>query len=320
MTATRKSAFFARTRSSGGVAPPPNGSDFMDFPLSSPIVLNGVNNQTIENLSFEGVRRADGQPIHLINCDNIIIQNIDTRDCTMGLVYAEFSSNITVQDCRVENVGREFDFPGWIDSGQGDDLYQNENDLNFLQFNNVEGFTIRRCKGRYGNTEDVFSVFNSSNGTIDDVHWEGAIIGNEPTSDGASAVRWRSHSGTGALIGDGGDAVNVTASNSTFLNPGQVGIAIAGGVNMEWNNSVAISEGASNVSEFDEKPSGENIATYIINFYLPDVCTDSRILDCRTFFDNGDNFFENGTCSPFSTAGTVFGDATLDPEDYRVTL
>ena len=293
---------------------------FMSYPNSSPISLNGASFQTIENLSFEGVRRADGQPIHLVNCDNIIIRRIDSRDCTMGIVYAENCTNITVEFCRAENIGAEFDFPGWIDSGVGGDIYENENDLNFLQFNGVDGFTIRKCKGRYGNTEDVFSVFNSSNGTIDDVHWEGAILGTETTSDASPAIRWRSHSGTGALIGDGGTATNVLVTDSSFINAAQVGIAIAGGVNMEWNNCVAMSEGASNVSEFTEKASGENIASYIINFYGPDPCSDGAFINCRLFWDNGESYFDGADCGVVDRTGTVDQDATLDIEDYRVSL
>ena len=295
---------------------------FMSYPnQATPIVLDGASNQTIENLSFEGLERADGQPIQLVNCDNITIRRIDSRNCTMGIVYAEDCTNITVEYCRAENIGLEFDYAGWIGAGTTPNLYENENDLNFLQFNGVNGFTIQHCKGRYGNTEDVFSVFNSSNGVMTDLHWEGAILGSEPTSDASAAVRWRSPSGTGALIGDGGTAVNVTVSNSSFLNPGQVGIAIAGGTNMEWNNVVCMSEAASNVSEFDEKPSGENIASYSINYYGPAACNTGSFIDCRLFFGgSGESWYTDNSCGVVTRTGTVDQDATLVAADYRVVL
>jgi hypothetical protein len=307
----------------GTFSPPATGDwpdPFMSYTPSTPLVLTGESGTTIDYLSFDRTARRDlgnPRPITLIGCDNITIRRIDTRGCTMGILYAYQSTNINMEFIRCENINEEYDRFGWTLPPGDPDRYFNDNDMNFYQLNECNVFTFNDLKGRYGNTEDVISMFNSSNGTVDRVAWEGATLGNEPTSDGAPAMRWRSASGTGGLIGDGGAAVNVRVRDSSFLNPGQVGIAIAGGVDMRWEDSVSLSERASTVSEYDEKPSGENIASYIAEFYTG--CGDAYMTNNRTRFSNGDNYWFGGGCNPI-LSGNVFGDGSLNVEDYRVTL
>lgn len=310
----------------GSFSPPATGDwpdPFMSYTPSGPIVLSGQSNVTIDYLSFDRTARRDlGQPrpISLNGCDNITIRRIDTRGCTMGLVYAVNSSNITVEYCRSENINEEYDHPGWSLPPSDPNYYHNMNDMNFFQFNACNVINVRDCKVRYGNTEDVMSLFASSNATIERVQIEGATLGNEPTSDGAVAQRWRSNSGTGAISGDGGGSTNNKYIDCTFLNVGQVGIAIAGGTYQYFENCVSYSERASNVSEFHEKAGDENQAAYIYNQYGPPA-EYSFMRNCRTLFaSTGYNFWTDGSLQPQDLTGSVFGDGSLNPEDYRVVL
>ncbi len=130
-------------REPGIQEPPPSGPGwpdaFMSYTPSGSISLDGISGVSpedpyiIDYLSFEDLVRPDPRPITLENCENILIRRIDTRKCTMGLVYAVNCQNIEVEFCRAENIGFEFEgeaFPG------------NDNDLNFYQMNAVSGVTV----------------------------------------------------------------------------------------------------------------------------------------------------------------------------------
>lgn len=278
---------------------------------TTPIVLNGESNVTIEYLSFENFYRSTGRPITLYNCDNITIRRIDTRGCTMGLVYAVNCTNLTIEYCRVENVAKEFigQTLDWASAdAQIPGFFKNENDCNVYQLNGCNGFTIRHIKGRYGNVEDAYSHFASSNGTVEYLEWEGAISTNQPTSDGSSSTPWTSDSGTGAILGDGnGD--NVSVSNSSFINCGQVGIAIAAGAFNNFNNCVVYHQNTSQPI---------NTAAYIWNQYS--YCNDNSMTNCDGHFEGHGGFWNGGNCGYIDLSGSNFSNSNLNIEDYRVTL
>ena len=290
----------------GGGNPWPD--TFMSYTSSGPISLNDVHGTSpedpyiIEYLSFEGLERPNPRPITLEDCSNILIRRIDTRKCTMGLLYALNCQNITMEYCRAENIGYEFlgeAFPG------------NDNDLNLYQLNNVDGFLIHDIKGRYGNTEDVISHYGSHNGEVYNIEWEGAISASAPTSDSSASVQWESDSGTGAILGDL-DGSGLWVHDCTFLNPGQVGLAIASGTNCYFEDCIVYSEGNSAIG------GAENIAAYIWNQYT--TCSAVGMINCRGYFQNENSFWDGGGCSSVDISGSDFLDNTLDPEDYRVTL
>jgi len=291
---------------------------FMSYtPQLTPIVLDGVDTQTIQNLSFEDFYRtggaSGGRPITLINCNNITIRRIDTRGCTMGLVYAYNSTNITIEYIRIENIAKEF--AGWVGDWEEDrgpySYFTNENDCNVYQLNGVNGFDITHLKARYGNFFDGLSHFASSNGIVDDVQVEGARTTDQITSDGQDSVIWTSDSGTGVIMGDG-DGANVTVKNSSFLNCGQVGFATAGGSFCEYDNVVVYQQAAISPLQV------YNTAGYVWGQYS--VCSDHSVTNTRTYAEEGGEFWDGGNCGSIDVTGSIFGDGTLVPENYKVSL
>ncbi len=282
------------------VTPPTEGwpDAFMSYPNSGPIVLSGESDVVIENLSFEGLERPY-KPILLENCDNITIRGIDTRGCTMGLVFALNCTNIEIGYVRVENIGQEFaglDLNDGIPGG-------NQNDLNLYQFDKVDGFYCHDIKGRYGNTEDVFSHYMSKNGVVARLHFEGAVATDQPTSNGSPSVPWTSNSGTGIILGDEGGE-NVRVSDCVMVNAGQV-LFQGMGRNQGFDNCIGYGQGGTS------QPWNVGTSTWGSN------CGGLYVTNTRIWYANNHAWWG---CMVPDTTGSVFGDATLDIEDLRVML
>jgi len=285
---------------------------FMSYSLQSGgIAYDGLDGATISYMSFEDVYRSDsvGRPILLTNSNDVLIERIDTRKCTMGLMYAQSNTNITIQYCRAENIGYEFynqAFPG------------NDNDLNVIQVNGIDNYWAYDIKAKFAQNEDAFSYYDASNSGGQRLEFEGCIDGNETTSDASPSTFWTSASGTAVILGDspGTGGHDLTISDSSFIDPGQVGLAIACGYNNVFDNCVCISTG-------DPAIGGpQNVGGYIsAQAQGCSTCTNNEIINSRTWFENLNHIWiDTGSCSGSVTTGSTFGDATLDVEDYRVTL
>lgn len=294
-----------------GEATPPAGGDwpdaFMSYPLSGPVVLDGVSNQTISYLSFENILRP-AKPIFLNNCDNITISRIDTRKCDMGLVYAENSTNITIEYSRCENIGFSR-----IDQ-QLNDGWINENDMNFFQLNGCRTIYAHHLKGRYANNEDVFSFYDCYDAVMEDCQWEGAYNDTRPTSDSSRSVYWTSDSGTAAIMGDGPTyGTDMTVRNCTFIEPGQVGLAIACGYRNVFDNCVIMGTAPSALGAALNQP--------MYCYPAAEGCGgggDNSLTNCRGWYANGMTGYV--TFPNTNTSGSNFNDGTLNVEDYRVTF
>ena len=306
--------------------PPPDPAwpdEFMSYDDQPTVIhLNNVHGTAqdpyiIEYLSFEGFERPNPRPIWLEDCSHILIRRIDTRHCTMGLVYALNSNDITVERCRAENIASEF--AGWYLGGETDPArdgrpwFQNNNDCNFWQFDKCYNVTVRDVKGRYGQTEDVGSLYTSHDALIERFQWQGGIALDQPTSDDSPSTMWSSSSGTGHILGDNG-GYNLTVRDSSFLDAGQVCIQHGGGQDCTFDNCVAYGTGYTT--------QGWN--TGATTWAGTPPMTGHKFLDCRVqyFKENGDSnpvWFDPSAETP-ETTGSVFGDGTLVRDDYIVTL
>jgi hypothetical protein len=312
---------------------------FMSYPAgpSNGIVLNGASNVTIEYLSFDGTAtRASGnpRPITLLGCNNITIRRIDSRKCTMGLLFALNCTDITVEYCRAENIAWELREQYLIPQSAKDNhpeiwyedwpVFGNSNDCNMYQMDSCSGIRTSHVKVRYGNTEDVFSHYKSDDVICTDLQVEGAVSTTQPTSDGSPSVPWTSASGTGAILGDEGGH-DILIQDSSFLNSGQVGMQIAGGYNCVFDNCESYNEGYT--LQWWNQP----MTTW--NGTPP--MTGHGFTYCRTWGHADANretvphigfnwveahgWFDDSAPLP-DTTGTVQGDATLNREDMRVVL
>jgi len=306
--------------------PPEEGwpDPFMSYPLSPAIYLEGVNGATISQKSFQDITRANGtRPIHLNNCSNITIERIDTRGCTMGLLYAYNCNNITVRYCRVENFAYEF-IDHTLHVGNADagipGYFRNLNDCNVFQINIGNEIHVSDIKARYGNNEDAFSFYDVTNSTATRIQYEGAITDDRPTSDGRRSTYWTSSSGTAFILGDspGTGGYNLTVTDSTFIEPGQVGTAIACGYNNRFDNCIIM--GTGDPPQIHPETWHLNTPAYV--YPAAQGCSeihDNFQTNCRGWFANLNNAYMPGGFNTDLT-GSNFVDGSLNVEDYRVTL
>lgn len=264
-------------------APVPSGPQpFLSYPASAAFDYNGRADVVIEGKTF----RALGSlviAVRLVNCQRITIRNCDFADVAECL-YAVNCSDITITDCRFRNITG----PAQPRTGA--------NVANFVQMNNVNGGLIARNKGLGGDTEDVISLYKSSNFIVEDNHIEG--------------TNWTSGSGSGIAIGDDGGSNNIARRN-ILVNPGQVGIFIAGGVNNQIRDNILIGQ---------QRPKS-NVGMYVWNQYQW-ACSGHTVTGNKVSWKHADGFsnpfYNANNCGP--VAGTNDLNASLNIEQYRVVL
>lgn len=206
---------------------------FGPYSFSSPIVWTAKNNELISGLE---IHNQTGNCIFLSNCNNVIIQN-----CKLGPSKGEgvkliSCTNITITNCSMDSVETGVyalnsqgviliyndvkNVQGPMPRGQivqFDKIYGSNNRINYNVGENITG---------QSNPEDGISLYMSG-GTIGDPI---QIVGNWIRGGGPSP------SGGGIMCGDNGGA-NIVVRDNILVNPGQYGIAIAGGTNITVKNN-----------------------------------------------------------------------------------
>ena len=261
---------------------------FLSRPDSGPIRLKGCGNLVIENLTFKDLG-PDVEAIHLDRCHDVTIRANDFARVAQAITAVD-STNIRVEWNRYEDILGPHERVG---------LHR----ANFVQFDKVRGGYIGHNKGRGGDTEDIVSLHDSG-GTaaaplvVEQNHFEG--------------TNWTSESGSGIALGDGGSS-NTIARDNTLLNPGQVGIFIAGGTdNSIIDNTV-----------YGETRPRSNVGIYVWD-QTSDPCSGHEVRGNRVQWHRADGASNPGW-NP-GNCGTVAGwddndwDATLDPATLRVQL
>ena len=264
------------------VAIPGHQVPFGSRPLAARMDLSGRQDVVIEGKTFRG-GAAGLAAIRLMGCARITIRDCDFIDVPGG-VYAHQSTDVTIEGCRYQNITG----PAQPRTGA--------NIANFVQFNGCDRVTVRKCKGKGGDTEDVISVYKTKNALIEDVHIEG--------------TNWTSGSGSGIALGDDGGTANV-ARRCIVVNPGQVGIFIAGGTNHTIEDCIVIGQ----------QRAKSNVGMYVWNQYAS-ACSGHKVNGNRVSWrkaDGGANpYWNSGNCGP--VAGSNDLNASLDIESYRVVL
>ncbi len=200
--------------------------------------IDGINLMNCSNITIKNckITNTNGNGINIENCNNITIRNCFMENIATG-VYAQNSQNIDISNISVKNV------QGPIPRGQ------------MVQFNNVSGtgnkINYNVCENVLGqsNPEDAINIYES-HGTIDHPI---LIIGNQIRGGGPSS------SGGGIMTGDEGGA-HIIVENNTLVNPGQYGIAIAGGadIHLLYNKVFAQQQPFSNVGIYVWNQSANN--------------------------------------------------------------
>lgn len=177
------------------------------------VLLERCRNVLIMNSSLDN---AVGEGVHLIGCTSVTVTGCQFSRVRTG-VYAVNSTGIRVLENSFRNV------TGPMPRGQ------------FVQFNQVTG-AGNVISGNIGinepgrsNPEDAISIYKSHGTTESPI----LVTGNRIRGGGPSA------SGGGIMTGDGGGA-HIIVRRNQLVDPGQYGIAVAGGQHIQLLDNIII--------------------------------------------------------------------------------
>ena len=255
------------------------------YKLSDSIILNGVHNRLITGIEIDN---STVGCIKLINCTNITIQDCRLISARGNGVDIYKCKNITIKDCYMESISTGV----YAIESQGINVSYNKVKNvkgpfprgQMVQFNEVSGennvVSFNRCENILGESypEDIINMYKT-NGTADSPV---KIIGNWIRGGGPS------HTGGGIMLGDNGGSYLI-AKNNILVNPGQYGMAISSGTNIQIiNNKI-----------FGKQQYFTNVGLYVWNQY-PSACSSNTVSDNLVNWvkANGEanNSWNNGNC------------------------
>jgi hypothetical protein len=209
-----------------GIGNPPTPAPTTPAPIrQQTLSLNGITQKIYKNLEINNPE--NGVAVSMRNCKNLIFEYCVFKICdrAINMIYCD---NITIRNCIFEQVGK----------GVYPDRSQNikveycsciniQSVGNFVQFNTVSG-SDNYIRNNYvynesgkSSTEDVINLYKSNgteNGPI--------IVENNYIYGGGPSL-----SGTGICVADNGGSYQIIRNN-ILIDPGQVGIGVAGGENI----------------------------------------------------------------------------------------
>jgi hypothetical protein len=207
------------------VSPPGRDSPAADLKKSGPLVIDGEADLTISGLE---IVNPEGNGITIMNSKRIRIENCKIGPCKGEAVNVYACEGITVAGNRFEAVStgvyaldsRRIEVIGNRCLNVHGPFHRGQ----LAQFDKVTGGGNRishnlalNIAGK-SHPEDIINIYKSS-GTADDPI---QVVGNKIRGGEPSA------SGGGIMTGDGGGA-HIVVRDNTLIDPGQYGIAIAGG-------------------------------------------------------------------------------------------
>ena len=227
------------------------------YKKSGPIQYKNKSNIIIEGIEISNTNRIG---IALYGCKNVIIRNckLINFETSVG-IYIEKGSNITIEDCHFENIQRGVlvryseknikidhnDFknitgdgnsPGRSNGFQFINCYGAGNSISYNVIENIKGES---------SPVDIINLFNSHGTPESPIMVKGNWIrGGGP-----------SRSGGGIDLGDHGGSYQI-AEDNILVNPGQVGMGMAGGNNLTIRNNKI----------FGKKQTFTNVGLAIVNW------------------------------------------------------
>ncbi|MBS1531987.1 MAG: right-handed parallel beta-helix repeat-containing protein [Bacteroidetes bacterium] len=206
----------------------------------SPIALTNVGNKTISGDSIN-VNGGSDICLSLTNCHDIHITNCWFGNSTHVGVFLYKCANIRIDSCYVTKLAAGVyavdSYAISVTDCEGKNMIGPFPRGEFVQFNNVSGPRCRinnnRFESIFGESypEDAINVYKCHGTPNDPIQ----VIGNKIRGGGPSK------SGGGIMLGDNGGSY-ITAQNNILVNPGQYGMAIAGGDHIRMVNNTIYSK------------------------------------------------------------------------------
>lgn len=214
---------------------PPGNSKYLTLPLSGKITAR--SGQVIENLRFENMSDIAIR----VATSNVVIRNCFFNKTGAEAIEIEGATNVTVENCLFNRVTT-----GVYALGSQTIKVINNEFVNvrqrsiggrgqFVQFNGVTGAgnVVENNRGENfageSDPEDMISMFQSYGTASSPI----SIRNNTFRGGGPST------SGGGIILGDYGGQYQI-AENNKLLNPGQYGMAIAGGRDCKIVNNMIV--------------------------------------------------------------------------------
>ena len=270
---------------------------------SSQIVISGQNNVVIDNLFFEegkfiwqnGRSHNAHVPIRVINSQNVIIKNCDFRNVSQVVSVEGNSSDITVEYTRTDGIVG----PGSrVDEQTGNFLQTVSSSIRRVVVSNNKILVTTGLDPWGGTqetmTEDVISFFAASDCTAE--------------FNQIDATGYVRDYGTGIIAGDATGDGHTVRSN-TLLNPGQVGLATAGGYGHRFFDNLIWKDA-------DQNPGSGNTAAYFWDYNGAGI-GDGLYQNNRAKWHGGGGFWNPGGAQQINNN---WNDSTLDRDLLVFTL
>jgi hypothetical protein len=201
-----------------GITPPPPRQS------SGPIYISGESNVVIENLH---ISNPDGVCVYVSGSSDVVIKNSTIGPCGDEAVYLTDVDSVQVYGNYITDTGNgvlvhrsdsiAVDGNAFVNAGR-----------NFVQFDKVNGagssISGNRGQNELGGSsaEDLINLYQSNGTASSPIR----IVGNYLRNGGPSDY------GSGIMLGDEGGSHQIAQGN-VLVDPGQVGIGVAGGDNMK---------------------------------------------------------------------------------------
>lgn len=256
---------------------------------SKPVECHGERGVRISGLVFRDL--DDRAPaITVRNCRDVVIEDNEFLRVAEP-IYVYGSRNVVIRHNRYRDITGPYHRDG---SHRG----------NFTQWDHSFGGAITDNRGFGGDTEDVISLYHS--GGTSSRH-PLVIARNHFQGSG-----WRSPSGAGIIVGDGGGD-HVVVRDNVLVDVGQVGIGIAGGSDIRVVRNTV----------YGPRRSRSNVGIYVWaqGASCARVRVAHNVIDFTKSTGEPAEFWDAGNCGPVSGAATNrSGVRILRPAALRVRL
>ncbi|WP_282132741.1 right-handed parallel beta-helix repeat-containing protein [Cellulophaga baltica] len=261
------------------------------YTISEPLVLTGLKDTILTGLD---ISNPSGHAITLTDCSNVVIKQSYFHNSSGNGINIVSSSNITIENNRFETVATAV----YAQMSQGIKVLYNDVKNVVGPFPRGQMAQLANCTGS-GNkinynvvenivgesyAEDAINLYKSSGTSSSPIE----IIGNWVRGGGPSG------SGGGIMTGDNGGSY-VIVSDNILVNPGQYGIAIAGGTNIKIYDNVV----------YAKEQTFTNVGVYIWNQSPTISCQSNQIYNNKVCWTNKQGYFNAAWNS--ENCGTVIG-------------